>query len=168
MLLSCHVRGSESIYTLRICLNVKELFAWKRRHIWNLSDCNGIRIHNHFVHKQILSHFAKLATFVCELSGCVFESLCSHLNFRYDMSSLTFRKNYRVQIHSEPRTWHDDNIQSNAPYRLVLTTQLNHLASLAKWLSVRLRTKWSWLLIPSKSFIEGVESKKKFFRQSWS
>ena len=27
---------------------------------------------------------------------------------------------------------------TNAPYRKVLTTQLNHLASLAKWLSVRL------------------------------
>ena len=27
-------------------------------------------------------------------------------------------------------------------YRKVLTTQLNHLASLAKWLSVSLRTKW--------------------------
>ena len=30
------------------------------------------------------------------------------------------------------------NMQSNAPYGLVLTTQLNHLASLAKWLSVHL------------------------------
>ena len=26
----------------------------------------------------------------------------------------------------------------------VHTTQLNHLASLAKWLSVRLQTKWLW------------------------
>ena len=26
--------------------------------------------------------------------------------------------------------------------------QLNHLASLAKWLSVRLRTKWLWVRIP--------------------
>ena len=26
------------------------------------------------------------------------------------------------------------------PYRYVVTTELNHLASLAKWLSVRLRT----------------------------
>ena len=25
--------------------------------------------------------------------------------------------NYRVWIHSEPRTWHDKNIRSNAPYR---------------------------------------------------
>ena len=30
----------------------------------------------------------------------------------------------------------------------VLTTQLNHLASLAKWLSVRLRTKWLWVRVP--------------------
>ena len=30
----------------------------------------------------------------------------------------------------------------------VLTTQLNHLASLAKWSSVRLRTKWLWVGIP--------------------
>ena len=28
------------------------------------------------------------------------------------------------------------------PYRQVLRTQLNHLASLAKWMSVRLRTRW--------------------------
>ena len=26
----------------------------------------------------------------------------------------------------------------------MLTTNLNHLASLPKWLSVRLRTKWLW------------------------
>ena len=33
-------------------------------------------------------------------------------------------------------------MQSNALYRLVLTTQLNLLANLAKWSSVPLRTKW--------------------------
>ena len=27
-------------------------------------------------------------------------------------------------------------------------TQLNHLASLAKWLSVHLRTEWLWVRIP--------------------
>ena len=45
-------------------------------------------------------------------------------------------------VHSESRTWHDNNIQSNASYRSVLTTQSNNLNSLAKWLSIRLRTKW--------------------------
>ena len=51
------------------------------------------------------------------------------------------------------RTWHDKNIQSNAPYRWVLITQLNHLANLAKWLSVRLRTKWWWVRVPLQSLV---------------
>ena len=51
-------------------------------------------------------------------------------------------------IVSETRTWHDNKLQSNATYRLVLRTQLNCLTSLAKWLSVCLRTKWLWVRIP--------------------
>ena len=54
-------------------------------------------------------------------------------------------------LHSETRTLHDNNIRSNATYRQVLTTQLNHLASLVKWLSVRLRTKWLSVRIPLPS-----------------
>ena len=53
----------------------------------------------------------------------------------------------RVWIHSETGTWHDKNIQSNAPYRRVLITQLNHMASLAKWLSVRLWMNWLWVRV---------------------
>ena len=37
--------------------------------------------------------------------------------------------------------------QPNPPYRSVLTTQLNHLVSLAKWLCVGLRTKWLWVRV---------------------
>ena len=43
------------------------------------------------------------------------------------------------------------SVQSNALYREVLTTQLNYLASLAKWLSVRLQAKWLWVRVPSQS-----------------
>ena len=93
--------------------------------------------------------------FVYELSGCGFESCCNHLIFRY---SACFEQgvpwhsgNCRVWIHSQTRTWHYKNIQSNAPYRYVLTTQLDHLASLAKWLSVRLRTKWLRVRVPLQS-----------------
>ena len=39
-------------------LNVKELLAQSRLHIWSLSDCNGIRTHNHFVRKRTLNHLA--------------------------------------------------------------------------------------------------------------
>ena len=44
-----YVFWSES--TLCSCLNVKELLAWNSREIWSLSDCNGIRTHNHLVRK---------------------------------------------------------------------------------------------------------------------
>ena len=54
---------------------------------------------------------------------------------------LDTKGNYRVWIHSETCMCHDTNIQSNAPNKWILTTRLNHLVSLAKWLSVRLQTK---------------------------
>ena len=54
--------------------------------------------------------------FFNELSGCAFESRCCHLNLRY---RTCFEKgvpwhsgNYRAQIHSETRTWHNKKIQS--------------------------------------------------------
>ena len=58
---------------------------------------------------------------------------------------------YGVWIHSETLKWHEKNIQSNARYRKVLTTQLNHLASSAKWLCVRLQTKWLLVRAPLQS-----------------
>ena len=45
----------------RVNLNVKELLAWNRHDIWNLSDSNGIRTHSHLVRKRTLNHLAKLA-----------------------------------------------------------------------------------------------------------
>ena len=55
--------------------------------------------------------------FVYELSGCGFESSCSHLNFRFhvcfEQGVPWHSGNYRVWIHSETRTWHDKNIQSD-------------------------------------------------------
>ena len=84
-----------------------------------------------------------------------FESSCSHLNFRFRACFVQgvpwHSNNYSVWIHSETRTWHDENIQSNAPYRKVLRKQLNYLASLAKWLNVRLETKWVWVRVQLQS-----------------
>ena len=62
-----------------ICLNFKELLARSRRHIWSLSDCNGIRTNNHLVRKRTLNLNGWV--FVYELSGCWFESRCSHLDY---------------------------------------------------------------------------------------
>ena len=56
--------------------------------------------------------------FVYELSGCGFESSCSHFTFRFracfEQGVPWHSGNYRVWIHSETRTWHDNNIQSNS------------------------------------------------------
>ena len=59
-------------------------------------------------------------------------------------------------------------MQSNAPYGSVLRTQLNHLANLAKWLSVRLRTKWFWVRVQLQSLkliccLTWTKVAKKFF-----
>ena len=93
--------------------------------------------------------------FIYELSGYGFESSCSHLKFRFcacfEQGVPWHSGNYRVWIHSETRTWHDKNIQSNVLYRQVHTTQLNHLVSVAKWLSVRLWTKWLWVRVQLQS-----------------
>ena len=86
-------------------------------------------------------------------SGC--ESSFSHLNIRlracFEQAVHWHSGNYRVWIHLETRRWHGKNIQSNPPYRQVLTTQFNHLASLAKWLNVPLRIKWLWVWVQLQS-----------------
>ena len=112
--------------------------------IWwwlHFSDCNGTRTYNHLVRKGTLSHLANLTKWlgcvvstysvqcislydniicyywvlVYELSGCVFESRCSHLNFRYwacfEHGFPWYSGKYRMWIHSEMRTWHDNNIK---------------------------------------------------------
>ena len=56
--------------------------------------------------------------FVNELSGCRFESPCSHFNFIYracfEHGLPLHSGKYRLRIHSETCTGHDKNIQSNA------------------------------------------------------
>ena len=127
-----HFQSESALYS---CLNVKELLARNRRDIWSLNDSNWSRTHYHLVRKLILNHLAKLAIWLsCIVSTYlygVFESRCSHLNFRY---RACFKQevpwhsgNYRVWIHSETNTWHNKNIQSNLPHRKLFTRQLDSL-----------------------------------------
>ena len=84
-----------SEFTLCSHLDIKEPLTWYRCNIWNLSDCNGNRTHNHIVRKWTLNQLAKLTIWLsCVVSnylygafdsvffvmshGCGFESLCSH------------------------------------------------------------------------------------------
>ena len=54
-----------------VCLNVKELLTWSRRHISSLRDSNVIQTHNHLAHKRTLNHLAKLACLAKWLSVCL-------------------------------------------------------------------------------------------------
>ena len=93
--------------------------------------------------------------FVYKLSGCGFESHCSHLNLRYctcfNQGVPWHSGNNRTWIHCEMHTWHDKNIHSNAWQRYILKTQLNHLASLAKLLGACFWTKRLWVRLPLQS-----------------
>ena len=59
----------ESESRLYSSLNVKELLARSRCHIWRLSDCDGTRTHNHLVRKRTLNHLAQLTKWLsCAVS----------------------------------------------------------------------------------------------------
>ena len=72
----------QSESTLYSCLNVKELLARSRRHIWRLSHCKGTRNYNHLVRKRTLNHLAKpakwlsyaVSTFLYGAFDCMFLS----------------------------------------------------------------------------------------------
>ena len=94
------------------CNLILKIWKCNNRDIGKLSDCNVTWAHNDLVHKWTLNTW-----FVYKLSGCGFESRCSHLIFRYvagfEQGVPWHSGNCRVWIHAEMRTWHDKNIQSN-------------------------------------------------------
>ena len=91
MLLSYHVRVSK-LHSI-VCLNVKELFAWIKCHIWSLSDSNQIRTHNHSVRKPTLNDLSKWLS--CALSTYLY---LSRLWVRISLLSLRLMCNFPRKI----------------------------------------------------------------------
>ena len=96
--------------------------------------------------------------FVYELSGCGFESSCSHLNFRFcacfEQGVPWHSGNYRVWIHSEMHLWHDKYIQSN-----------NNIGSDSHWIITKL--VWSsWTLWLCNCYAHFVCQNKTWFYQA--
>ena len=118
-----------------VCLNVNELLAKCRRHIWSLIDINGIRIHNYLVWKPILHHIAKPAKWLsCVVSTYlygVFHCILLSCHIRDWLYSL--RKHQGTPCSKQAPIWSligSNGIQSNN--RLVRKWTLNTLAQLAK------------------------------------
>ena len=70
-----------------VYLNVKELLARSRRHIWSLSDSNVIQTHKHLVCKRTLNHLAKLAKWLSSFHVNFFNC---HINHIYIMILIAF------------------------------------------------------------------------------
>ena len=99
----------QNMYTFtyqKTLLHTLLLLVFKIVEILQFIDCNWIRTHNHLVHKRTLNHLAKLAKWL----SCV---VSTYLYGAFERCICTVH----LWIHSETRTWHDKNIQSNAPYR---------------------------------------------------
>ena len=121
MFLSCHVRVSEWIHTsskefLDIQANIESGFTLKRVRDMTRTYSQMHRTDKYSQPSSIIwPVWLKSWVFVYELSGCGFESSCSHLNFRFracfEQGVPWHSGKYRVWIHSETRTWHDKNIQ---------------------------------------------------------
>ena len=118
-----------------VCLNVNELLAQCRRHIWSLIDINGIWTHNYLVRKPILNHIAKLAKWLsCVVSTYlygVFDCILLSCHIRDWLYSL--RKYQGTPCSKQAPIWSlsgSNGIQSNN--RLVRKWTLNTLAQLAK------------------------------------
>ena len=114
----------------RFGVNLHSLVAWMSRNSlletgtisWSLSDSNGILTHKHLVRKRTLNHYTN---HIAAWMSIAYRFTVKHVR---DMI-VTYNQMHRTDEYSQHR-------------------QFNHLASLANWLSVRLRTKQLWVRIP--------------------
>ena len=130
-----------------LCMNVKELLAWSRRHIWSLSETNEVRTHNNLARKRTLNHLAKLAnwlswvvsTYLYGAFGRIFLS-CHVRNSEWihnivclNVKELLARRNHHIWTLSDSNEIRTNNHLSCKPTR-------NHRGKLVKWLSCVART----------------------------
>ena len=115
----------QSEHTLYSVLNVKEMLVQNRRNIWSLSDSNGNRC------SKVWSVWLNGWVLVNKLNGCAFKSRFYHLNFRYsaclEQAVPWHSGNYRVKIHSETCTWHDNNVQPYSSIFVYIEALLRHI-----------------------------------------
>ena len=115
--LVCFIIAVNIYYHYTFHLHTWNFFPlWHSNKKWKYCDCNWTGTQDHLVCKWTLNYFAKMVwpndrVFIYELSGCGFDSSCSHKNFSFSKQEVPWHSgNYRVWIHSEMCMW-DDNIQ---------------------------------------------------------
>ena len=99
-----------------------ETRTWHDKNIQSNADTDKYSEHSPIIWPVLANGWV----FVYELNGSGFQSSCSHLNFSF---RVCFEQrvpwdsgNYRVPIHSETRTWYDQNISHKVLVVLVLSS----------------------------------------------
>ena len=85
-----------------VWLNLKELLARSRCHIWSLSDSNGIRTHNHLVRKWTLKNLAELVKWL----SCL---VSTYLNGAFDCLLLSCHVRVLAWIYTRYIAWMSRN-----------------------------------------------------------
>lgn len=137
-----------------LSVNIKDLIAPNRYNIWNISDCEGTRTHNHLSCKQTPDQLAEpakwlgciLSTYIC---GAMAVLINSHINFK-GQSTLCNCLNLRdLLVQRRNNIWNLSNCNgSRTHYHLVRKRTLNYLDKLGQWLSCFFST---YLLIKTHS-----------------
>ena len=134
--------GFQSESTLYIFLNIKEVFAQKRRDIWSLSDCNETRTHNHLLRKGKLNHLPKLTKWlnwvVSSYLSLPFDCMLLSCPYAFQTeSTLYICVNFKQHLsRKRPEIWSSSDWNRTRTHdHLIRKWTLNHLVELTKWLN---------------------------------
>ena len=135
-----------------VFLNVKELLARCRRHIWSLNNSDEIRTDNHLVRNRTLNHLAKLAKWYLPVR-CIWQYviIISRITCRVNphpvvcvnFKELLVRSRQHVCVNfkellvrSRQHSWSlSDSKEVRTHNHIVGKRTRKHIARLAKWVS---------------------------------
>ena len=125
-----------------VCLNINDILALSRRHMWNLSDTNEIRTHNQLVCERTLNRLYKLAKWLNCYEyvsvGCIwiYVVIMSRANLRVNPHSIVCLNVKKLVVRSRRRIWSlSDWNEIRTNKHLVRKRILNPLGKMAKLLS---------------------------------
>ena len=120
-----------------VFLNVKELLARCRRHIWSLNNSDEIRTDNHLVRNRTLNHLAKLAKWYLPVR-CIWQYviIISRITFRVNPRSVVCVNFKELLVRSRRHSWSlSDSNEVQTHNHIVGKRTRRHIARLAKWVS---------------------------------
>ena len=120
-----------------VFLNVKELLARCRRHIWSLNNSDEIRTDNHLVRNRTLNHLAKLAKWYLPV-WCIWQYviIISRITFRVNPHPVVCVNFKELLVRSRQHSWSlSDSKEVRTHNHIVGKRTRKHIARLAKWVS---------------------------------